>query len=53
MSGASPFKPRRKESIVHRTFPVSKELPGYPRHSLRHDAIAGITVAAQALPAGS
>ena len=46
----SPFRPRRRPSITARTFPVSTELAGYPRHSGRQDAVAGITVAALAIP---
>lgn len=47
---SSPFKPRRRASITARTFPVSTELADYPRRNGRRDAIAGITVAALAIP---
>ncbi len=47
----SPFKPRRRPSITARTFPVTAELPGYPRRNGRQDIIAGVTVAALAIPA--
>jgi high affinity sulfate transporter 1 len=46
----SPFKPRQRPSVSARTFPVSTELAGYPRRSGRRDAVAGITVAALAIP---
>jgi high affinity sulfate transporter 1 len=46
----SPFKPRRRPSIAARTFPVSTQLAGYPTRSGRQDAVAGITVAALAIP---
>ena len=48
--GVSPFKPRRRASTTARTFPVSTELGGYPKRDARRDAIAGITVAALAIP---
>lgn len=47
----SPFKPRRQAPLVQRAFPVSEHLAQYPQRLLRRDAIAGITVAALALPA--
>lgn len=37
---------------MQRTFPVSEHLARYPQGNLRRDAIAGITVAALALPSG-
>jgi high affinity sulfate transporter 1 len=46
----SPFKPRQRPPIVARTFPVSTGLAGYPGHKGRRDAVAGITVAALAIP---
>jgi len=46
----SPFKPRRRRSVTARTFPVSTELDGYPKRDGRRDAIAGVTVAALAIP---
>jgi len=46
----SPFKPRQRPSVSARTFPVSTELAGYPKRSGKRDAIAGITVAALAIP---
>lgn len=49
---ASPFRARQDAPLVERAFPVSAHLARYPQRSLRRDAIAGITVAALALPAG-
>jgi high affinity sulfate transporter 1 len=46
----SPFKPRRRPPLLARTFPVSTQLAGYRRRSARSDVVAGITVAALALP---
>ena len=48
--GEAPFRPREKAPLVQRTFPVSTSLPGYPKRSGRHDLIAGVTVAALAIP---
>jgi sulfate permease, SulP family len=49
---APPFKPRSATSVVARTFPVTQQLPNYPKRSLRRDLVSGITVAALAIPAG-
>ena len=46
----SPFRARQRPPMAARTFPVSTELTGYPRRSGRRDAIAGVTVAALAIP---
>jgi SulP family sulfate permease len=43
-------KPRRP--LVQRIFPVIGELKGYTKPKLRADVIAGVTVAALALPSG-
>ncbi len=48
----SPFKPRAERPLVERTFPVSAHLQGYPQRRLRGDLVAGVTVAALALPSG-
>ena len=48
--GSSPFKPRQRPAFVARTFPVSTQLTTYPKRTARHDVLAGITVAALALP---
>jgi high affinity sulfate transporter 1 len=37
-------------SVVARTFPVTQELSDYPKRGLRPDVVAGITVAAMAIP---
>jgi high affinity sulfate transporter 1 len=46
----SPFRRRAQKPLLRRTFPISSELPQYPKRSLRRDAVAGITVAALAIP---
>jgi SulP family sulfate permease len=47
---ASPFQPKRKPPLLERAVPVSQELPAYRGgHALR-DTLAGVTVAALALP---
>ncbi|HUV11863.1 MAG TPA: SulP family inorganic anion transporter [Acidimicrobiia bacterium] len=47
----SPFKKRGRRPFLRRTFPVSQAVSGeYPRRDFRPDAIAGITVAALAIP---
>ncbi len=49
---ASPFQPEQAKPLVKRVFPVTQTLTGYPQRSLRRDVIAGVTVAALALPSG-
>src|SRR5450631_3656086 len=49
---ASPFQPEKTKPLVNRVFPVTQTLPRYPKRSLRRDLIAGVTVAALALPSG-
>ena len=46
------FAPDTERPLLERAFPVSRSLPGYAKRSLRADAIAGVTVAALALPSG-
>jgi high affinity sulfate transporter 1 len=46
----SPFRPARQEPLLTRTVPVTGELPRYRFPSARRDAVAGVTVAALALP---
>jgi high affinity sulfate transporter 1 len=46
----SPFRPARQESLLTRTVPVTAELPRYRAPSARRDAVAGVTVAALAIP---
>jgi SulP family sulfate permease len=50
--GASPFRPPARGPILHRISPVSEELRDYRGDSLRRDLLAGLTVAALALPSG-
>jgi len=46
----APFRPAREEPLLTRTFPVTARLPRYRGPSARRDAVAGVTVAALALP---
>ncbi len=46
----SPFRPARQEPLLTRAIPVTAELPAYRGSSARRDAIAGVTVAALAIP---
>jgi high affinity sulfate transporter 1 len=46
----SPFRPARQEPLLTRTVPVAGELPRYRFPSARRDAVAGVTVAALAVP---
>lgn len=48
----SPFKRQARKPVVQRLLPVSGEFPGYGGGTLRRDVLAGVTVAALALPAG-
>src|SRR6202046_5841509 len=47
---ASPFQADRTKPLVNRVFPVTEALPRYRERSLRRALIAGVTVAALALP---
>ena len=49
-SDSSPFEARQRATLVRRTFPVMANLTGYPKRSGRRDVIAGVTIAALALP---
>src|SRR6476660_5051609 len=49
--GDTPFLPAAKRPWVQRIVPVAEHVPGYRGGTLGHDALAGITVAALALPA--
>ena len=44
------FRPARQEPLLVRTFPVSREVPAYRVSAARRDLVAGLTVAALALP---
>jgi high affinity sulfate transporter 1 len=49
--GATPaFRPARREPLLVRTIPVAGELPRYRPPGMRRDFLAGLTVAALALP---
>ncbi|MGZ6650713.1 MAG: SulP family inorganic anion transporter [Solirubrobacteraceae bacterium] len=48
----SPFRRRPQEPLLQRAVPVSARLPGYRPHTARRDLLAGLTVAALALPSG-
>jgi SulP family sulfate permease len=52
VEGASPFRPPAKRSILHRISPVSEQLVGYRGRTFGRDLIAGLTVAALAIPSG-
>lgn len=45
-----PFQPARSKPLLERTIPVSQELPEYQARTGRRDLLAGLTVAALALP---
>ena len=47
---ASPFQPKRKAPLLERAVPVSQELPAYRGGHAQRDVLAGVTVAALALP---
>lgn len=47
----SPFRPAGRRPILHRLVPVTEQLPSYRPSTLRRDLVAGLTVAALALPA--
>jgi len=48
----SPFNPAAEEPLLARAVPVSKRLARYRANSGRRDLVAGLTVAAVALPSG-
>jgi MFS superfamily sulfate permease-like transporter len=49
--GRSPFRPPARRPLLARLVPVSERLHGYGGGKLRRDLLAGVTVAALALPA--
>lgn len=49
---ASPFRKAARPPLLERVVPVSRDLPAYGRAAFRRDALAGVTVAALALPSG-
>lgn len=48
--GAAAFRPARKEPLLVRAVPVLEDVPRYRGSSAGHDLVAGLTVAALALP---
>ena len=48
----SPFRRPDRRPLVQRLIPVSEEVPGYGGGTFRRDVLAGVTVAALALPSG-
>jgi SulP family sulfate permease len=48
---ASPFQHPGRRPLLQRLIPVSEQVPGYRGGTLRRDLLAGVTVAALALPA--
>lgn len=47
---ASPFGSRSKRSLLYRISPVSEDLSHYRGRTFRRDLVAGVTVAALAVP---
>jgi sulfate permease, SulP family len=45
-----PFRPAKREALLTRAIPVAGQLPRYRAPSARRDLLAGVTVAALALP---
>ncbi len=50
--GDSPFHERASEPLIVRAVPVAGDMPGYRLVTAGRDVLAGLTVAALALPAG-
>jgi high affinity sulfate transporter 1 len=48
---ASPFQPKRKLPLLKRVLPLAQQLSGYGANYAQRDVLAGVTVAALALPA--
>ena len=46
----TPFRAAKTDPLVQRAIPVAKELPGYRAPTARRDLLAGVTVAALAIP---
>ncbi len=52
-AGSTPaFRPRARAPLLQRLSPVTQNLPDYRATALRPDLVAGLTVAALAIPAG-
>lgn len=50
--GRSPFQREAERPLVERTFPVTSDVRSYRTSSFRRDLVAGLTVAALAVPSG-
>ena len=50
--GRSPFRAAAQDPLLERAVPVSAQIPEYRPNTARRDLLAGLTVAALALPAG-
>jgi MFS superfamily sulfate permease-like transporter len=50
-ASATAFRPAEPDPLWQRAIPVAKELPGYRTPTARRDLLAGVTVAALAIPA--
>ena len=50
--GRSPFRRAPKDTLLAQAVPVSSQIPGYNGSAARRDVLAGVTVAALALPSG-
>jgi sulfate permease, SulP family len=46
----APFRAAKPDPLLQRAIPVAKELPGYRAPTARRDLLAGVTVAALAIP---
>jgi SulP family sulfate permease len=49
-ASATPFRAAKPDPILQRAIPVAKELPRYRAPTARRDLLAGVTVAALAIP---
>jgi high affinity sulfate transporter 1 len=49
-ASSRPFRPAPTDPLLQRAIPVAKELPGYRTPTARSDVLAGVTVAALAIP---
>jgi high affinity sulfate transporter 1 len=49
-ASATPFRPAKPDPLWQRAVPVAKELPDYGTPTARRDLLAGVTVAALAIP---
>ena len=50
--GRSPFRRAPKDTLLEQAVPVSAQISGYKGSAARRDVLAGVTVAALALPSG-